>query len=134
MFKHIASGSFFQYGTGNYNARHAGFYHRHNSSWTAGLREVHLAANNLPADTLLFWLRRSGTYSSLVPAADLVCASASWAFVERIFTVCGILCFGRRWRSTAVWNLTRKFSVTFFFLGGVTLLQCLCDRTCDCDS
>ena len=46
---------------------------------------------------LTFWQQRSVTYNLLFPVAkDLLCAPAWHAFVERIFSVCGVLCCGRR--------------------------------------
>ncbi len=48
-------------------------------------------------DALAFWRERIVMYPQLAPLAeDLVSASASQAFVERIFSVCGMLTAGRR--------------------------------------
>ncbi len=55
---------------------------------------------NSPApvtDALAFWRQRRAVYPLLSPfAEDLVAAPASQAFVERIFSVCGLLTTGRR--------------------------------------
>ena len=56
-----------------------------------------LTANQLPmpSDALLFW-QQMISYNLLVPVAeDFICDPASKAFVERILSVCGILCRGR---------------------------------------
>lgn len=48
-------------------------------------------------DALEFWQDRRKVYPQLTPIAeDLVSAPASQAFVERIFSVCGMLTTGRR--------------------------------------
>ena len=54
---------------------------------------------NLPGITsaLDFWQQNKGSYSLIAPLAeDLVSAPASEAFVERIFSVAGMLATGRR--------------------------------------
>lgn len=44
-----------------------------------------------------FWSTRKTTYSTIVPLAeDLLAAPASQAFVERVFSLCGLLTCGRR--------------------------------------
>jgi len=44
-----------------------------------------------------FWLQRTSVYTRLTPLAeDVVAAPASEAFVERIFSVAGMLSSGRR--------------------------------------
>ena len=49
------------------------------------------------SDSLNFWLQRRCIYPQLAPLAeDLLCAPASQAFVERIFSLCGFLSAGRR--------------------------------------
>lgn len=49
------------------------------------------------SDALAFWQERRKVYPLLAPLAeDLVSAPASQAFVERIFSVCGMLTTGRR--------------------------------------
>lgn len=49
------------------------------------------------SDALTFWQERRKVYPLLAPLAeDLVSAPASQAFVERIFSVCGMLTTGRR--------------------------------------
>jgi len=62
------------------------------------LAEVqHTSADVAPAIATLFWKQKSTVYNLLAPVAeDVVCAPASQAYVERIFSVCGILCSGRR--------------------------------------
>ena len=48
-------------------------------------------------DVLDFWAARMSSYKLLTPLAeDLLAASASEAFVERIFSVCGLMTTGRR--------------------------------------
>ena len=48
-------------------------------------------------DTLGFWAARRSSYKFLAPIAeDLLAAPASQAFVERIFSVCGLMTTGRR--------------------------------------
>jgi hypothetical protein len=48
-----------------------------------------------------FWASRKTTYSSIVPLAeDLLAAPASQAFVERVFSLCGLLTSGRRNRTS----------------------------------
>jgi len=50
-----------------------------------------------PADALDFWSQQKHQYHKLVPVAqDLLSAPASQAYVERIFSVCGLLTSGRR--------------------------------------
>jgi hypothetical protein len=49
------------------------------------------------SDSLNFWLQRRCIYPQLASLAeDLLCASASQAFVGRIFSLCGLLSAGRR--------------------------------------
>ena len=48
-------------------------------------------------NALVFWEQRRLVYPLLAPLAeDLICAPASQAFVERIFSVCGLFTAGRR--------------------------------------
>ena len=48
-------------------------------------------------DALGFWAARRSSYKLLAPLAeDLLAAPASQAFVERIFSVCGLMTTGRR--------------------------------------
>ena len=48
-------------------------------------------------DAQEFWLQRQTMYSTLAPLAlDLISAPASEAYVERIFSLCGMLTAGRR--------------------------------------
>ena len=63
--------------------------------YTQELRQ--LSAHSAAGDSLSFWNIRSSSYPTLAPLAqDLVCAPASQAFVERIFSVTGLLSSGRR--------------------------------------
>ena len=49
------------------------------------------------SDAIDFWIKREAVYTKLAPIAeDLVAAPASEAYVERIFSVCGMLTVGRR--------------------------------------
>ena len=59
---------------------------------TTALSEVyHLDASSLPPNMLTFWQQRSATYNLLFPVAqDLLCAPASQAFVEMIFSIGGV--------------------------------------------
>ena len=51
----------------------------------------------LPRNGLLFWKQNKSMYSKIaILAEDLLSAPASQAFVERIFSLCGILTVGRR--------------------------------------
>ena len=51
-------------------------------------------------DPMEFWRSRQSTYKKLAPVAeDALTAPASQAFVERIFSVCGMLTTGRRNRT-----------------------------------
>jgi hypothetical protein len=51
----------------------------------------------LVVDALNFWIQRSVVYPLLTPVAlDLISAPASQAYVERIFSLCGMLTAGRR--------------------------------------
>jgi len=57
---------------------------------------VEIADQDIP-NALEFWRDRRATYSSIaLIAEDLISAPASQAFVERIFSLCGILTAGRR--------------------------------------
>ncbi|XP_065664432.1 E3 SUMO-protein ligase ZBED1-like [Hydra vulgaris] len=51
----------------------------------------------LPSNGLLFWKQNKSKYSKIaILAEDLLSTPASQAFVERIFSLCGILTVGRR--------------------------------------
>ncbi|XP_065673895.1 uncharacterized protein LOC136090846 [Hydra vulgaris] len=51
----------------------------------------------LPINGLLFWKQNKSKYNKIaILAEDLLSAPASQAFVERIFSLCGILTVGRR--------------------------------------
>ena len=61
------------------------------------ITELPALSQNLKEDALAYWNIRKGIYANLAPfAQDLISAPASQAFVERIFSLCGILCDGRR--------------------------------------
>ena len=47
-------------------------------------------------DALQFWKKNSNLNKLAPIAQDLICAPASQAFVERVFSLCGILTAGRR--------------------------------------
>ena len=50
---------------------------------------------------ILFWIQNQSSYPLLAPLAqDLVSAPASQAYVERVFSVCGELTYGKRNRLT----------------------------------
>jgi len=54
----------------------------------------------LHVDALQFWKRCRSSYDKLYAVAvDLLSAPASQAFVERIFSICGMLTTGRRNRT-----------------------------------
>jgi len=53
------------------------------------------------SSSLSYWLQHQAKYPLLAPlAADLLSAPASQAYVERVFSVCGDLCAGKRNRLT----------------------------------
>ena len=59
-------------------------------------RYVTDAAEAGAVDALEFWSSRRATYSNLLPLADdLLAAPASQAYVERVFSLCGLLTAGR---------------------------------------
>jgi len=62
------------------------------------LTEVqHTSADMAPTNATSLWKQKSTVYILLAPVAeDFVCAPASQAYVERILSVCGILCTSRR--------------------------------------
>jgi len=48
------------------------------------------------ADALKYWVNHQTTYGCLAEMAlDILAATASQAYVERIFSICGMLCQGR---------------------------------------
>jgi nitrate/nitrite-specific signal transduction histidine kinase len=48
-------------------------------------------------DSISYWKEKQSVYIKLAPfALNLIAAPASQAFVERIFSLCSILCAGRR--------------------------------------
>jgi len=57
--------------------------------------------------TILFWQQNETVYPSLTPLAlDLVSMPASEAYAERVFSVCGDLCAGKRNRLSV--NMERR--------------------------
>jgi hypothetical protein len=49
------------------------------------------------SNPIVFWQQREAHYDKLAPVAlDIIASPASQAFVERIFSICGILTCGRR--------------------------------------
>jgi hAT family C-terminal dimerisation region len=69
-------------------------------------------------DALCFWMERTSVYPLLTPLAqDLISAPASEAFVERIFSVCGILTAGRRNRMQKSLEMRVFLKLNSKFLG-----------------
>ena len=67
------------------------------SSATQLARYMTEAAEAGDVNGIEFWASRKTTYSSIVPLAeDLLAAPASQAYVERVFSLCGLLTAGRR--------------------------------------
>ena len=63
--------------------------------------EDHHLANSDASDTMNFWNNRVNIYDKLsLIAQDILTAPASQAYVERGFSVCGLLTAGRRNRMT----------------------------------
>ena len=61
------------------------------------ITELPALSQNLKEDALAYWNNRKGIYANLAPfAQDLISAPASQAFVEKIFSLCGISSDGRR--------------------------------------
>jgi len=61
------------------------------------LDEIRSAAPTHYEDALTFWASRRPSYDLLAPLAeDLIAAPASQAYVERIFSLCGLLTAGHR--------------------------------------
>lgn len=61
------------------------------------LAEVQDPSFSAPSDALSFWKERRSVYKDLaLIAEDLLSAPASQAYVERIFSLCGLLTTGRR--------------------------------------
>ena len=77
--------------------------HSH-SAYTVATQIARYMAEAAEADDvngLDFWSSRKTTYKSIVPLAeDLLAAPASQAFVERVFSLCGLLTSERRNRMT----------------------------------
>ena len=64
---------------------------------TQYLSEVQHSASSTPA--LAYWEQKAASLPLLAPfAQDVLSAPASQAYVERIFSLCGLLCSGRRSR------------------------------------
>ena len=71
------------------------------------LAECRMIAAQQDMDMLAFWQQREQVYLRLAAVAmDLVCAPASEAYCERVFSVCGELCSGKRNRLSV--NLERR--------------------------
>ena len=71
--------------------------HNADTAATQIARYTSEAAEADDVNGLDFWSSRKTTYSSIVPLAeDLLAAPASQAFVERVFSLCGLLTSGRR--------------------------------------
>jgi len=61
------------------------------------LTEIQRSTPSTPA--LAYWEQKAASLPILAPfAQDALCAPASQAYVERIFSLCGLLCSGRRSR------------------------------------
>ena len=74
---------------------------QHNPVSSAGIQSTSTntsASTGGSTDALQFWKKNSNlNLNKLAPIAqDLICAPASQAFVERVFSLCGILTAGRR--------------------------------------
>ena len=66
--------------------------------------------DNTTTAPLEFWHSRKATYSRLYEIAeDLIIAPASQAYVERIFSLCGLLTSGRRSRMNSSMLKMRAF-------------------------
>ena len=56
------------------------------------ITELPALSQNSKEDALAYWNNQKGIYAKLSPfAQDLISTPASLAFVERIFSLCGIL-------------------------------------------
>ena len=61
------------------------------------ITELPALSQNLKEDALAYWNNRKGIYANLAPfAQNLISAPASQAIGEKNFSLCGILCDGRR--------------------------------------
>jgi len=61
------------------------------------------------ADALQYWHERRATYDCLADTAlDLLAAPASQAYIERVFSVCGLLTQGRRNRNRMTKSLEMR--------------------------
>jgi len=81
-----------------------------------------------PTNATSFWKQKSTIYSLLAPVAEVfVCALASHAYVERIFSVCGIPCIGRR-SAAVTWNA--RLWYMWKFLAKVACASDICKKTC----
>jgi len=59
--------------------------------------EDHLLTTSATSNTLDFWIQREHVYDKLsLVAEDILAALASQAYVERVFSVCGLVTAGRR--------------------------------------
>ena len=65
-----------------------------------------------PADALDFWSQQKHQYHKLAPVAqDLLVAPASQAYIERIFSVCGLLTAGRQNRMNAFFEMRPRLKL-----------------------
>jgi hypothetical protein len=67
------------------------------NSYVADLKLQSHTSGGFVSGSFYYWQERINVYSLLAPIAqDLVAAPASQAYVERIFSICGMLTCGRR--------------------------------------
>jgi hAT family C-terminal dimerisation region len=79
------------------SAVHSGAAESAQSQISQYLAEIQDSSFTVPGDAFDFWKQRRQIYKQLAPLAeDLLAAPASQAYVERIFSLCGILTAGRR--------------------------------------
>ena len=65
-------------------------------------------------NALTYWINNQATYGYLAEMAlDILAAPASQAYVERIFSVCGMLCQGRRNRMSRSLEMRVKQKLNF---------------------
>ena len=67
------------------------------NSYVGDLRMVSQSSTEQQStDSFIYWQKRMNVYTELAPIAqNLVAAPASQAFIERIFSICGMLTAGR---------------------------------------
>jgi hypothetical protein len=79
------------------SAVHSGAAESAQSQISQYLAEVQDSSFTYTGDAFDFWRQRRQIYKHLAPLAeDLLAAPASQAYVERVFSLCGILTAGRR--------------------------------------